>query len=515
MIKTEKMNRDVRVRFAPSPTGPLHIGGVRTALFNYLFARKHNGKFILRIEDTDSNRFVPGAEEYIIESLKWCGIKIDEGVGSGEKSEISYRQSERRSIYKKFVDELLLNNWAYIAFDTQEALEKLRKERENTGVPFIYNHTTRKSLDNSLNISQEECLMRIESGEQYVVRFKVPKDATIRINDLIRGDVEFNTSTLDDKVIYKSIDGLPTYHLANVVDDHLMDISHVIRGEEWLPSLPLHVLLYHALRFDDTMPQFAHLPLVLKPEGSGKLSKRDGDKFGFPVFPLKWIGENSDVTMGYDSEGYLPEAFVNMIALLGWNPGDNREILSMEEMIESFSISRISKSGARFNPEKPKWFQTQYMHTKSTDYIEKLIMDKFPESYKTRCIVSKAAALIKDRIIFPSDIEVNARYFFMSPSSLDETAINKFWKSEDEEFLRMMLNHLQNAEDSSEKDYVHDVVMRMIKDSGQKTGKIMNLIRLFLVGNSSGVGVFDIIDAIGLKETCRRIDNGIKMILNK
>ena len=348
------MERQVRVRFAPSPTGPLHIGGVRTALYNYLFARKHGGKMILRIEDTDSQRFVPGAEEYILESLKWCGIEIDEGVGIGGPH-APYRQSERREIYLKYALQLVEAGWAYYAFDSAESLDARRKEAEEAGRAFAYNHEVREELETSLRLSKEEVEERIARGDQYVIRFKMPVDEIVKMDDLIRGHVEVNTSTLDDKVLYKSADQLPTYHLANIVDDHLMEISHVIRGEEWLPSLPLHYLLYRAFGWEDSQPAFAHLPLLLKPTGGGKLSKRDGDKMGFPVFPLFWTSpKTGETARGYREDGYFPEAFINMLALLGWNPGTEQEIFSMQELVEGFSLDRVSKSGARFQPDKAK-----------------------------------------------------------------------------------------------------------------------------------------------------------------
>ena len=363
------MKREVRVRFAPSPTGPLHIGGVRTALYNYLFARRHGGKMILRIEDTDSQRFVPGAEDYIIESLKWCGIEIDEGVGVGGPH-APYRQSERRDLYLKYATQLVDAGWAYYAFDSAEELDALRKEYESRGETFAYNFKVRTTLPTSLSLPKEEVEARIARGDQWVVRFKMPENEVVKMHDLIRGDVEVNTSTLDDKVLYKSIDALPTYHLANIVDDHLMEISHVIRGEEWLPSLPLHYLLYKAFGWTDSQPEFAHLPLLLKPTGGGKLSKRDGDKMGFPVFPLHWVSPTTGETArGYREDGYFAEAFINMLALLGWNPGTEQEIFSMQELIDAFSLDRVSKAGARFQPDKAKWFNAQYMHAKTAEEL--------------------------------------------------------------------------------------------------------------------------------------------------
>ena len=394
------MSREVRVRFAPSPTGPLHLGGVRTALYNYLFARRHGGKMLLRIEDTDSQRFVPGAEEYIIESLKWCGIEIDEGVGVGDPH-APYRQSERKDIYLKYATQLVEAGWAYYAFDTPEELDKLRAEAEAAGKTFAYNYEVRGSLATSLNLPKEEVERRMARGDQWVVRFKMPENEVVKMDDLIRGHVEMNTSTLDDKVLYKSADALPTYHLANIVDDHLMEVSHVIRGEEWLPSLPLHYLLYRAFGWEDTRPEFAHLPLLLKPTGGGKLSKRDGDKMGFPVFPLFWKSPaTGDTARGYREDGYLAEAFINMLALLGWNPGTEQEIFSMEELIEAFSLERVSKAGARFQPDKAKWFNAQYFRSLGREELAKLYQPILREHgiETTDELAGKAAEIMKERV---------------------------------------------------------------------------------------------------------------------
>ncbi len=409
-------NRRVRVRFAPSPTGPLHIGGVRTALFNYFFARQHNGDFILRIEDTDSQRFVPGAEEYINEALGWCGIKIDEGVKEGGLH-APYRQSERRQIYRQYADRLVASGNAYYAFDKPETLQKLRNEAENRGVAFTYNYANRNSMENSHTLGEDEVRNRIEGGDQWVIRYKMPADEEVVMHDIIRGEIRVNTSTLDDKVLFKSSDMLPTYHLANVTDDYLMEISHVIRGEEWLPSLPLHVLLYRALGWEDKMPQFAHLPLLLKPTGNGKLSKRDGDKMGFPVFPLLWKAENGEVYRGYREDGYFPEAFVNLLALLGWNPGTERELFNMEELIQIFSLERVNKSGARFDPEKAKWFNHQYLIRKGNDEVANLFMPIL-EQYGVQVQMDKLVrivGLVKERVNFIHELWGQTSFFFERP----------------------------------------------------------------------------------------------------
>ena len=424
------MNRPVRVRFAPSPTGPLHIGGVRTALYNYLFARKHGGKMILRIEDTDSQRFVPGAEQYIMDSLRWCGIEIDEGVGVGGPH-APYRQSERREIYLKYALQLVEAGWAYYAFDSAEALDTLRKEAEEAGRAFAYNHEVRDQLETSLRLTKEEVEARIARGDQWVIRFKMPVDEVVKMDDLIRGHVEVNTSTLDDKVLYKSADQLPTYHLANIVDDHLMEISHVIRGEEWLPSLPLHYLLYRAFGWSDSQPEFAHLPLLLKPTGGGKLSKRDGDKMGFPVFPLFWQSPTTgDTARGYREDGYFPEAFINMLALLGWNPGTEQELFTMQELIDGFSLDRVSKSGARFQPDKAKWFNAQYMHQKSAEELAPIYQPILREHgiEVSDELAGKAAAIMKERAQLTTDLWDLTSYFFVATESYDEKQAKKYWK---------------------------------------------------------------------------------------
>jgi glutamyl-tRNA synthetase len=424
-------DRKVRVRFAPSPTGPLHMGGVRTALFNYLFAKKHGGDFLLRIEDTDQNRFVPGAEEYIIESLNWCGLHFDEGPGVGGKFG-PYRQSERKTLYKEYADNLLESGWAYYAFDTPEELEAIRLEEEKNGGVFSYGIQTRGNLCNSLTLSESQTDEKLKSGESYVVRFKMPENTSVTENDIIRGEVTFNTSVLDDKVIFKA-DGMPTYHLANVVDDHLMKISHVIRGEEWLSSMPLHVLLYKALGWEETRPRFAHLPLILKPVGKGKLSKRDGDKMGFPVFPLLWNDTNSGETFhGYREDGYFPEAFINLLALLGWNPGTEQEFFSLDELADIFSLERVVKSGSRFDPEKAKWFNKHYFQEKSvaelSDLFKPVLNEKGVSVSDEK--INAVIAEIKERCEFVNDLWTQSSYFFEAPKEFDAQTVKKRWKED-------------------------------------------------------------------------------------
>ena len=500
------MSQEVRVRFAPSPTGPLHIGGVRTALYNYLFARRHGGKMILRIEDTDSQRFVPGAEEYIIESLKWCGIEIDEGVGVGGPH-APYRQSERRDIYLKYAKQLVDAGWAYYAFDTPEELDTLRKEAELAGKTFAYNYEVREKLPTSLSLSAEEVEARIARGDQWVVRFKMPENEVVAMDDLIRGHVEVNTSTLDDKVLYKSADALPTYHLANIVDDHLMVISHVIRGEEWLPSLPLHYLLYRAFGWEDTRPQFAHLPLLLKPTGGGKLSKRDGDKMGFPVFPLFWTSPTGDTARGYREDGYLAEAFINMLALLGWNPGTEQEIFSMQELIDSFSLERVSKAGARFQPDKAKWFNAQYMHNKSAEELAVLYQPILREHgvEVSDEIAGRAAYIMRERATFVGDLWDLTSYFFIAPTEYDEKQMRKYWKGENPRILKEVQQVLASIDDFS-LEHTEQVVHGWIQEKGYGMGQIMNTLRLALVGAGKGPGMYDVTAFIGKEECLKRID---------
>ena len=498
--------REVRVRFAPSPTGPLHIGGVRTALYNYLFARRHGGKMILRIEDTDSQRFVPGAEEYIIESLKWCGIEIDEGVGVGGPH-APYRQSERRDIYLKYAKQLVEAGWAYYAFDTPEELEKFRAEAEAAGKTFAYNYEVRTQLPTSLSLPQEEVEARIARGDQWVVRFKMPENEVVKMDDLIRGHVEVNTSTLDDKVLYKSVDALPTYHLANIVDDHLMEVSHVIRGEEWLPSLPLHYLLYRAFGWTDTQPEFAHLPLLLKPTGSGKLSKRDGDKMGFPVFPLFWTSPTGETSRGYREDGYLAGAFINMLSLLGWNPGTEQEIFSMQELIDAFSLDRVSKAGARFQPDKAKWFNAQYMHNLTAEELAPL-MQPILKAHGIEVadeVAGKAADIMKERMTLVTDMWDLTSFFFVAPTEYEEKLAKKQWKGENPVMLQELRSVLEGIEDFS-KENTEAIVRAWIEAKGFSLGQVMNTLRLALVGAGKGPGMFDVTEFIGKEECIKRID---------
>ena len=498
--------REVRVRFAPSPTGPLHIGGVRTALYNYLFARRHGGKMILRIEDTDSQRFVPGAEEYIIESLKWCGIEIDEGVGVGGPH-APYRQSERRDIYLKYAKQLVEAGWAYYAFDTPEELDKFRAEAEAAGKTFAYNYEVRTQLPTSLSLSEEEVEARIARGDQWVVRFKMPENEVVKMDDLIRGHVEVNTSTLDDKVLYKSVDALPTYHLANIVDDHLMEVSHVIRGEEWLPSLPLHYLLYRAFGWTDTQPEFAHLPLLLKPTGSGKLSKRDGDKMGFPVFPLFWTSPTGETSRGYREDGYLAGAFINMLSLLGWNPGTEQEIFSMQELIDAFSLDRVSKAGARFQPDKAKWFNAQYMHNLTAEELAPL-MQPILKAHGIEVadeVAGKAADIMKERMTLVTDMWDLTSFFFVAPTEYEEKLAKKQWKGENPAMLQELRGVLEGIEDFL-KENTEAVVRAWIEAKGFSLGQVMNTLRLALVGAGKGPGMFDVTEFIGKEECIKRID---------
>ena len=501
--------RRVRVRFAPSPTGPLHIGGVRTALFNYLFARQHGGDFVFRIEDTDSHRFVPGAEEYIIESFKWLGIKFDEGVSFGGDHG-PYRQSERRDIYKKYVDQLLADGKAYYAFDTPEELDAKRAEIQN----FQYDARTRMQMRNSLSLPEAEWRQMIADGEQYVVRFLIPPGIEVHVNDMIRGDVVIKSDILDDKVLYKSADELPTYHLANIVDDHLMEISHVIRGEEWLPSAPLHVLLYRAFGWEDTMPRFAHLPLLLKPEGKGKLSKRDGDRLGFPVFPLEWHDpKTGEVSSGYRESGYFPEAVVNFLALLGWNPGTEQELFSLEELVEAFDISKCSKSGAKFDYQKGIWFNHEYILRKSNEEIADLFapivanngVDESMERIRT------VVSLMKDRVSFVRELWDLCSFFFLPPTEYDEKTVRKRWKEYSAQQMTELAEVLEGIDDFSIEGQ-EPVVMKWVEDKGYKLGDIMNAFRLALVGIGKGPGMFDISAFLGKEETLRRLRRAVEVL---
>lgn len=501
--------RRVRVRFAPSPTGPLHIGGVRTALFNYLFARQHGGDFVFRIEDTDSHRFVPGAEEYIIESFKWLGIKFDEGVSFGGDHG-PYRQSERRDIYKKYVDQLLADGKAYYAFDTPEELDAKRAEIQN----FQYDARTRMQMRNSLSLPEAEWRQMIADGEQYVVRFLITPGIEVHVNDMIRGDVVIKSDILDDKVLYKSADELPTYHLANIVDDHLMEISHVIRGEEWLPSAPLHVLLYRAFGWEDTMPRFAHLPLLLKPEGKGKLSKRDGDRLGFPVFPLEWHDpKTGEVSSGYRESGYFPEAVVNFLALLGWNPGTEQELFSLEELVEVFDISKCSKSGAKFDYQKGIWFNHEYILRKSNEEIADLFapivanngVDESMERIRT------VVSLMKDRVSFVRELWDLCSFFFLPPTEYDEKTVRKRWKEYSAQQMTELVEVLEGIDDFSVEGQ-EPVVMKWVEDKGYKLGDVMNAFRLALVGIGKGPGMFDISAFLGKEETLRRLRRAVEVL---
>ena len=500
-------NREIRVRFAPSPTGPLHIGGVRTALYNYLFARKNNGKFILRIEDTDQTRFVPGAEAYIVEAFRWCGISFDEGITQGGPYG-PYKQSERKALYRAFAEKLVVSGHAYYAFDTAEELAALRKQFETQKKTFTYNAKARKQLKNSLTLSEEDTRQLLLSGTPYVIRFKMPETETVSMTDLIRGTITVKTEVLDDKILFKS-DGMPTYHLANVVDDHLMKITHVIRGEEWLPSLPLHVLLYRA--FDWEAPQFAHLPLLLKPDGKGKLSKRDGDRLGFPVFPLQWTDPKSgETTQGYREAGYFPEAFVNMLALLGWNPGDERELFSLDEMADLFSLERVGKSGSRFDPEKAKWFNHQYLQKKSNAELADLFMPVLQQNgiMADKAYVEKVVSLVKERVNFVHELWNQADFFFRAPESYDPKAVKKRWKPAS--YNQMLeLKTLLAAVDDFSAENTESVVKNWIAEKEYGTGAVLNAFRLILVGALKGPHLFDIIALIGQEETLQRIEKGL------
>ena len=534
--------RKTRVRFAPSPTGPLHMGGVRTALYNYLYAKKNGGTFVLRIEDTDSHRFVPGAEQYIIESLRWCGIFPDEGVDADGKvvetpsekhPHAPYRQSQRKGIYRRYAEQLVENGYAYYAFDSAEDLELCRSQAENKGGTFIYNHSTREALSNSLTLPEDKVRQLLETRDDWTIRFKMPEDRTVGMDDLVRGHIEVNTSTLDDKVLWKRADELPTYHLANIVDDHLMEITEVIRGEEWLPSLPLHYLLYEAFGWQDTMPRFAHLPLLLKPVGNGKLSKRDGDKLGFPVFPLQWTNPQGEVSRGYREDGYFPEAFVNLLAMLGWNPGTEQEIFSLPELVEAFSLDKVGKAGAKFNPDKARWFNKEYLRMKDDGELARLYMPilehkglKPDPEYVTRVV-----ALIKERASFVQDFWTIAPYLFIAPRKFAEYGVKagaaaekaadarrpadprakvyddaatapflakdveKFWKSE---YCELAADALDNSDADGMEDY--------LRAREAPLGKVMNCLRLALTGAASGLGIADIISFIGKDEARARMD---------
>jgi glutamyl-tRNA synthetase len=501
------MSSKVRVRFAPSPTGPLHIGGVRTALYNYLFAKKHNGDFVLRIEDTDQNRYVEGAEDYIIEALNWCGIPYDEGPGK-EKGFGPYRQSERKDKYREYAEKLIASGNAYYAFDTSDELDAHRKQHEEAGKTFIYNWHNREKLKNSLSLSQEEVQKKLDNEEAYVIRFKSPKDEILHLKDVIRGDMEIDTNILDDKVLFKS-DGMPTYHLANIVDDHLMQISHVIRGEEWLPSLALHYMLYRAFGWD--APKFAHLPLIMKPQGKGKLSKRDGDKMGFPVFPLEWKDPKSgDIASGYREDGYFPEAVVNMLAFLGWNPGTEQEFFKLEELVQAFELERVHKGGAKFDPEKTKWFQQHYMQEADDKYLadefEKLLKEK--EITAEKEYITDVLGLIKERAVFVEDFWDQGSFFFISPSSFEPKDSKKAWK-EDTTPLMTELHEFLGTVDDFEAEKLQETVKGWIKSKEIGFGKVMMPLRVALVGALQGPDLYKIAEFIGKEESLNRIQKAI------
>ena len=506
------MESNVRVRFAPSPTGPLHIGGVRTALYNYLFAKKHKGTFVLRIEDTDQSRYIKNAEKYIIDALEWCNIPFDEGPGKNEKFG-PYRQSERKTLYKNYADILINSGWAYYAFDTSEELDAHRKTHEESGKTFIYNwHNRAKGrLVNSLVMDASKVKAKISAGENYVIRFKTPQDEILRMEDEIRGNITIDTNTLDDKILFKG-DGMPTYHLANIVDDHLMKISHVIRGEEWLPSMPLHILLYRA--FGWSAPKFAHLPLLLKPIGKGKLSKRDGDKLGFPVFPLAYTNEASgDISRGYKEDGYFSEGFINMLAFLGWNPGTEKEIFSLEELIQEFDLKRVSKSGAKFSPDKAHWFNQQYMQTTANSVLTDAYITILKEKGITKdpAFVSSVVASIKERAVFVNDFWGLSSFFFESPKEFDPKAVKKNWKEDTPELMRQLIAVLSAIADFSSEN-TEKIVKEWITENEISFGKIMQPLRLSLVGKLAGPHLFDIIKMIGKQETVQRITYAVEKL---
>ena len=537
------MTRKTRVRFAPSPTGPLHMGGVRTALYNYLFAKQHGGDFIIRIEDTDSQRFVPGAEKYIIEALNWCGIIPDEGVdtdgnvvetASERHPHAPYRQSQRKPIYRQYAEQLVADGFAYYAFDTAEELGAKRAEMEAAGQTFIYGQTTRMGLRNSLSMPEAEWKALLEERTDWTIRFKMPENRVVKMDDLIRGHVEVNTSTLDDKVLWKRADELPTYHLANIVDDHLMEITEVIRGEEWLPSLPLHYLLYEAFGWTETQPRFAHLSLLLKPDGKGKLSKRDGDRLGFPVFPLKWVNAEGEVSRGYREDGYFPEAFVNLLAMLGWNPGTEQELFSLEELIGAFSLERVIKSGARFNADKAKWYNKEYLRTKSVEELTSLyipileshglqIVDcpacaltagsemtvtgaDFENKIFSRQYVERIVALIQERATFVADFGDIAPYLFVAPAEFVEKDAAKFWKEENYTLALQVADFILGFEGEFTKEALEGPLEEFIRGNEWPMGKVMNCLRLAMVGGSNGLGIADIVTLIGKKEFAKRIE---------
>ncbi len=532
--------RKTRVRFAPSPTGPLHMGGVRTALYNYLYAKQNGGDFILRIEDTDSQRFVPGAEQYIIEALNWCGIVPDEGLdengnvaqtASEKNPHAPYRQSERKPVYRKYAEQLVASGHAYYAFDSSEELAAKRAEAEARKETFIYNYESRKQLRNSLTLGEEETKRLLETTDTWTIRFKIPENQRVKMNDLIRGDIEVETNTLDDKVLWKAADQLPTYHLANIVDDHLMEITEVIRGAEWLPSLPLHYLLYKAFGWEETMPRFAHLSLLLKPDGKGKLSKRDGDKLGFPVFPLRWVNpETQEVTRGYREDGYYPEAFVNLLAFLGWNPGTEQEIFSLDELVQSFTLERVIKSGARFNPDKAKWFNEQYLRMRTPEKLAEEFAPQVDEKIAEGVIspadaekvtkpefLAEVCGLIKERAHFAKEFWGISKCLFAAPGSYEEADIKKFCTPDNkpniEELLALMEESTIRSFGDAPKEQccneIEELLTGRIRERGWKMGQVMNTLRLYFTGTTKGLGISDIIYFIGKDESIRRIRKGL------
>lgn len=500
----------VRVRFAPSPTGPLHMGGVRTALYNYLFAKKHNGQFLLRIEDTDQARFVPGAEEYIIESLKWCGIIPDEGQTFGGEFG-PYRQSERKHLYREYADQLINSGHAYLAFDTPEELDEVRERAKKAGVAsWQYNNITRSNMKNSLTLSDDEVKSRLDAGDPYVIRIKMPRNEEIRVQDRIRGWVVVNSNQLDDKVLYKS-DGMPTYHLANIVDDHLMKITHVIRGEEWLPSAPLHVLLYQYFGWE--APEFAHLPLLLKPDGNGKLSKRDGDRLGFPVFPLEWKDPNTgEISSGYREKGYFPEAFINMLALLGWNPGTNQEIFSLEELVDTFSLERVGKSGSKFDPDKAKWFNQHYLREKSAEELTALFIPELKaKGYNANAgFVAKVVELMKERAVFVADM-LEGEYLFKAPEKYDDQTLKKKWKEQTPEIMAELAQRFRDLK-SFDAANVEQEFKTFIEEKGLGLGAVMPNLRLLLTGQGAGPSLFEICALLGKDEVLTRMETGLRKL---
>ena len=501
------MTKNVRVRFAPSPTGPLHIGGVRTALFNYLFAKKHNGTFVLRVEDTDQNRYVEGAENYIVESLNWCGIPFDEGPGKNEKFP-PYRQSERKHLYKQYADELINNGKAYYAFDTTEELDEHRKEHEANGKTFIYNWHNREKLTNSISLPKEDVEKRIANSDDYVIRFWSPKDKTLDLKDIIRGDIQIDTNVLDDKVLFKS-DGMPTYHLANIVDDHLMEITHVIRGEEWLPSLALHFQLYDAFGWE--APEFAHLPLILKPTGKGKLSKRDGDKLGFPVFPLEWKDPKSgEVSRGYKEDGYFPEAMVNFLAFLGWNPGTTQELFNLDELVESFSLNRVAKAGAKFDPDKTKWFQQQYLRNTENTVLAEMLDTVLGNKYSLDKLTT-VCGLMKERATFVEDIWTEGSFLLERPTEFDEQTINKKWKDESEA-LMLEWSTVLGSIDIFNAEKIETTFKSFLTEKDLSIGAVLPLFRLLLTGKGMGPSMFEISEFLGKEECIARISVGISLL---